>query len=195
MVGGYKACSYCGVEKPESDYNKCSRSADLLQGNCRACNSLRNKANYAAKKEDYRKRHAEWRAANRLKHNANSSKWYFENKERRTETALRWRADNPEFGRAAASKRRLLERQYEGQHYTGADVAALLEAQKGLCIYCNAALNGVYHVDHITPLSKGGSNGPENICITCPPCNMSKHGRILGYEWCECGAAQGGRYK
>lgn len=35
-----------------------------------------------------------------------------------------------------------------------------------------------YHVDHVIPLVQGGSNGPENLVISCPLCNVSKGGRL-----------------
>ena len=35
-----------------------------------------------------------------------------------------------------------------------------------------------YHVDHVIPLSKGGSDGRENIVISCPSCNMSKKDKM-----------------
>jgi 5-methylcytosine-specific restriction endonuclease McrA len=31
-----------------------------------------------------------------------------------------------------------------------------------------------YQIDHIVPLSKGGSNWPRNIQLTCRFCNHSK---------------------
>jgi 5-methylcytosine-specific restriction endonuclease McrA len=50
----------------------------------------------------------------------------------------------------------------------------MLEAQGHSCYYCDVPLFGVYHVDHMTPISRGGSNWPENLCIACPTCNISK---------------------
>lgn len=62
-------------------------------------------------------------------------------------------------------------------HYTQHDVKELLEQQKDRCAYCHVKLNGVYHVDHIIPLSKGGENGKHNIQICCPTCNLRKHAK------------------
>jgi 5-methylcytosine-specific restriction endonuclease McrA len=31
-----------------------------------------------------------------------------------------------------------------------------------------------YHVDHKQPVSRGGSNWPENLAVTCPTCNLRK---------------------
>ena len=31
-----------------------------------------------------------------------------------------------------------------------------------------------YHIDHVMPLAKGGSNGPENLQLLCPTCNLRK---------------------
>jgi 5-methylcytosine-specific restriction endonuclease McrA len=54
--------------------------------------------------------------------------------------------------------------------------------QRGKCHWCGEKVGRFYHVDHVVPLSKGGSNGPENLVIACAFCNISKHDR-LPHEW------------
>lgn len=45
-------------------------------------------------------------------------------------------------------------------------------AQDGLCAYCCAKLEpGKYQVEHIIPLAAGGTNGAQNLCLACKPCN------------------------
>jgi 5-methylcytosine-specific restriction endonuclease McrA len=34
-----------------------------------------------------------------------------------------------------------------------------------------------FHVDHKTPLSRGGSNWPSNIVCACAECNMKKNAK------------------
>jgi 5-methylcytosine-specific restriction endonuclease McrA len=58
--------------------------------------------------------------------------------------------------------------------------------QCGKCYYCHIKVGQTYHVDHIIPLSKGGSNGPENLVISCPRCNHRKQDK-LPHEWPEGG--------
>lgn len=61
--------------------------------------------------------------------------------------------------------------------YTCADIRAQKNRQKGRCFWCSETLNNKYHIDHVTPLCLGGSNGVENIVVSCPRCNMAKHTR------------------
>jgi len=61
----------------------------------------------------------------------------------------------------------------DGDH-TAADIRAQYERQHGRCYWCGVKVGKKYHVDHVTPLCKGGSNGPENIVVSCTHCNHSK---------------------
>lgn len=65
---------------------------------------------------------------------------------------------------------------------TKGDINRQYERQKGKCYYCKTALVGVYEIEHIIPLARGGSNWPENIVITCLTCNRTKGGK-LPHEW------------
>lgn len=48
------------------------------------------------------------------------------------------------------------------------------------CVYCGSA--GTLEVDHIKPVSKGGSHQIENLATACFPCNRSKGAKTLA-EW------------
>ncbi len=122
---------------------------------------------------------------------------YERHKEKRREYQRRYRRENLEKVRAyqrayreaheeserersRANVRRRLARKAnaEGSHIAR-DVLDLLESQGGLCAYCECTLDENYHVDHMTPLSRGGSDFPENLAITCPNCNLRKGGKTV----------------
>ncbi|MEC0328695.1 HNH endonuclease signature motif containing protein [Paenibacillus macerans] len=48
-----------------------------------------------------------------------------------------------------------------------------MTAQKGDPEY-DAIFDRVFHIDHKTPLSKGGTNDEDNLQVLCGKCNMSK---------------------
>jgi 5-methylcytosine-specific restriction endonuclease McrA len=77
-------------------------------------------------------------------------------------------------------KRRAIKLSAPGSH-TADDVAALFKQQEATCL-CGADLNLGYHIDHIMPLARGGSDGPENLQLLCPPCNVSKGPKTM-LEW------------
>lgn len=53
-------------------------------------------------------------------------------------------------------------------------VRRLFDFQEGLCAYCGTNLGEIeYHVEHIIPLSFGGTNNSSNLCLACPQCNLT----------------------
>jgi hypothetical protein len=49
------------------------------------------------------------------------------------------------------------------------------------CAYCGGKPpEVVLHIDHITPVSKGGANDPENLITSCRDCNLGKSDVPLG---------------
>lgn len=54
------------------------------------------------------------------------------------------------------------------------DIELAIEVQDWKCLSCSRCLMDGYDVDHIVPISKGGSNLPINIQILCPICNRQK---------------------
>lgn len=49
------------------------------------------------------------------------------------------------------------------------------------CAYCSAPAS---HLDHVEPLSKGGTDTESNIVPACARCNLSKGAKTLA-EWSE----------
>jgi 5-methylcytosine-specific restriction endonuclease McrA len=66
------------------------------------------------------------------------------------------------------------------RHHTASDVQCALEVQSGLCFYCHINISENYTVDHLIPLARGGSDGPENIVVACASCNFHKADRTPG---------------
>ena len=117
--------------------------------------------------------------------------WYHQNRERGIEYSRSYREAHPERIRvknanwekanrparlAIAHRRRARKRNAPGSH-TAADIEAKLTSQDGHCYYCSSSLANGYHVEHLTPLSRGGSDGIENIVLSCPTCNLRKHAK------------------
>jgi 5-methylcytosine-specific restriction endonuclease McrA len=90
------------------------------------------------------------------------------------ERSRRWRVTKS--GRAStvviAANRRARKRGADGS-YTRHDVAKIAAAQKGRCAVCKKRAK--LTIDHIVPLSKGGSNWPSNLQMTCMSCNCRKN--------------------
>ena len=88
-----------------------------------------------------------------------------------------WRDGHRAASGASTARRRESERDNGGK-YTAADVAAQYLRQHGSCYWCGVKVGKAYHVDHVFPLSRGGSNGPDNLVVACPACNCAKGAKL-----------------
>jgi 5-methylcytosine-specific restriction endonuclease McrA len=66
--------------------------------------------------------------------------------------------------------------------YTMDDVEQMYLDQAGECAGCGGMLNENYHVDHVNPLARNGTNSAENLELLCRLCNQSK-GYKTWTEW------------
>jgi len=130
--------------------------------------------------EKCKARSTRWRKLNRARRNARERALEKRNPELTRARKQRWVERNRDkvnaHGRANVAKRRAIKKQVGGS-YTMQDVTWLLKRQRAKCVACKKDIRHAYHVDHIVPLSKGGSNGRRNLQLLCPPCNLSKHAK------------------
>jgi len=75
------------------------------------------------------------------------------------------------------NKRRARLIQAEGFHTTQ-DIQMLIKTSKGICWWCGEKIIGKLHIDHRIPLAKGGSNWPNNLCVSCQKCNQIKNAKM-----------------
>lgn len=54
----------------------------------------------------------------------------------------------------------------------------IIERDGPLCAYCGETAIPI-HIDHIYPLSRGGSNDLENLTVACAQCNIEKSDHTL----------------
>ena len=199
-----KTCSKCGVEKPATAeyFWKSIRGYLGLASECKDCAHVRKNAYYLATREKRQAYQVRYRADNPAKCHALKIAWAKANPEKVKAAKQKHRASHYSMVCAQEAeyrakhiekisarrsayrakhltehavyehKRRAAKANAEGS-YTAEDVISQHTRQKGKCFYCHTRLDK-YHVDHVIPLALGGGNGPENIVIACPKCNLSK---------------------
>lgn len=113
-----------------------------------------------------------WYAANREAQNAKRRAWAIANPEKRRAIRAKWQAKNRVKLAADAQRRRDIRR-------AGASVIemeAVMAAAEGLCTYCGHPSQAL-EFDHLTAITKGGTNSLDNLLPCCRTCNSSKGNR------------------
>jgi len=129
-------------------------------------------------REKVAKMNRAWREAHKETHN-----------EKKRIDAKKYYQENKEACRARVVHRRAVQRNVSSEPWTHNEIAA---AGTGLCPYCGIQIGMIYdsivmHIDHIIPLSRGGTNLIENLEPICVTCNLSKHDKTKEeyLEWLE----------
>lgn len=200
----FKTCIKCGQSFPQTTeyFNRDSSKPDGFCPYCKKCRHAERAEQYKnspSLMEKTRERAAKWFLDNIERARENRKKQYQNNREKAIADARKWREENidkyKEYNRehhkcsypnnkerinCNTRNRRAKIAGLSGKH-TKKDIDNLFVKQSGKCFYCGDILN-TYQVDHVIPVSRGGSNSPDNLVLACEFCNKSK-GNRLPEEW------------
>ncbi len=138
------------------------RERQVSNGTCFGCKAIADVKSQRKNKAAYYIRHKRWRDRNLDKVHA----W-----------AKRWQLDNPSMN-SVKSRNYYAKMRGNGGKHTHQDIIEMLALQANKCCYCGTVLTRKnMHVDHIVPVSAGGSNGRDNLQILCGYCNRCKADR------------------
>ena len=117
-------------------------------------------------------------------------KYYYSlNKERYYLGSIQWQKKNPEKLRESqrkyywshTEKVRLQKRARNTGHITEKQWISLCDESLYTCKHCNKVFHiSLLSIDHIIPITLGGSNDISNLQPLCLPCNKRKGNRFIG---------------
>lgn len=81
------------------------------------------------------------------------------------------------------NRRNQHNRRVAGNMPTQKELDDLFDEQGHMCLYCLDPLTyETYTIEHILPISRGGTNNLDNIGFVCQPCNSSRRNKSF-VEW------------
>lgn len=196
-------CKVCAQDLPATT-EFFYRDRATLRLTCKRCTLESQKASYDADPTARLAHSRRWRNENRDRAIAASSRAYYENREERLakekaryhsdpevrakkiENAKRWTSANaaksreikrrsqlshPDTKRHNKMARRARERNALVERV---EASKVLKSFGHRCFYCAKRLGKGFHIDHKTPLSRGGLHCYANVVPSCPSCNVRK---------------------
>ena len=170
-----QTCSICKKTSEDVKFNKNTRR-------CISCEKVYHHNWYKENTEKEKKRVTLWMNENperakkyrEISYHRNRDKilklgkrWRNKNKEKMAELKSTWRKKNPLKSQEYNNKRRVRG----GRSFTSDELEILISLYP-FCLKCGT--DKQLEVDHIVPLSKGGSNIITNLQMLCKSCNRSK---------------------
>lgn len=141
----------------------------------------RRKGRLSAIRKHDRERKAVRYAAKADQIRARARERYRENPERVRAAVREWCRANPEK-KSAMDARRRGRRKGLPTDATKARADFIRwsrNAPRVRCYWCRGpTAKRDRHIDHIIPIARGGSDTVGNLCVSCRPCNMSKHTKM-----------------
>lgn len=130
-----------------------------------------------------------WQNNNREKFQQSQKLWEEKNKDARKSYAKQWRSENLDKIRSKNRKRRALILNNEHESYTEEQVLVLYGTKCHICktdidlntsrSVKNPGWEYGLHIDHLIPISKGGSDTLKNVRPSHGICNIKKGARKL----------------
>lgn len=203
-----KTCAWCKESKEVSQFTKCRGNKDGLFSYCRSCKSTKAKQsrernseriktyayNYnrnmpqkvkdkkrARDKKWYEKNKERIAKATRKRYEKNRDEIlrkgrerYQRNKQRLKGVRKKWEQNNKAVRREITTRRRTRKLNNGIFKVTNKELNKMLNS---LCYICQEAK--CEHIDHIIPISKGGTHSIGNLAPSCKSCNLRKGAKLL----------------
>jgi len=154
-----KTCKKCGEKKDPAEFYRHKLTVDKLNPWCKECC-----------RADCRR----WRKENPDKKRAASKRWGDNNRARCRKNHREWCRKNPQRIRADNARRRARMLGAPG-FCTPEQLSDLIAYYNERCYLCGAPYEVI---DHVIPLSRGGTNWPSNLRPACNYCNNKKHASL-----------------
>lgn len=177
-----KICSFCKKEKTHDCFSSDKSRKDGKQRVCKECHKEYNKKYEKTDKcQNYRK---EYRSTEHYKQISLKRYHTYRHTEKykRIQKEYENRPESKFYKKLRNKNRVHMKRSLSGDKSSSSFLFNLIIIQDNKCVYCNYYFNNDFHIEHLHPLSKGGSNLIYNIALSCPNCNIKKKDKLL-HEW------------
>ena len=170
-----KRCTKCGENKPNTNeyFAFSNKSKGILRPSCKVCDKKYRENN----KDSLTEYHKKYRENNKGKIKESWKKYYENNKDKIKE----YRENNKDKIKGYTHKRRALKLG-NGGSYTKSQWLDTLEYFDYKCAYTGECIKHSCHVEHIVPISKGGTSYIWNLVPSTASANLSKQNRDME-EW------------
>lgn len=183
-----KRCTKCKTIRPISSFGKTAKVKSGLRSQCKDCeraycagwreaNPDYQDAYYARNKSKLLARMAQRYAENPQPFRERSRIWAENNQEASKAIQRRWLTNNHEMNRQKSHRRRVRQ-QMAGTYQVSKD--EIHKLSRGSCFYCGSVER--IEIDHVMPLSRGGTHSIGNLVSACLKCNRSKGSKTIT-EW------------
>lgn len=177
---GLRICKACDEAKPISEYHKDSGGTDGLRAQCKDCRTTYMQGYYEGNVEQRREYMSERRKTHAEHVRAIDAARYERDKDKRLVLAT----EHSHIRRA-----RIKEAGWE----RGVTVPALRKVHGDNCCYCGVEMtftrgkrgtiaSNKATLEHVLPISRGGTHTWDNAALACHRCNTSKNAKTVD-EW------------
>ncbi len=178
-----KRCYRCKNIKSIKDFYVCRSKPDGLQNSCKDCSRLNNRmwtSNNKEKVKEFKKKYYYGDIDTTRKHQRDV---YARNSENRKASIKKYRDSNPDKVKQWRWNRNYKLRINTGdmQFLTASEWNSILLKYNNTCLGCGMKSYKLT-IDHVIPVSLGGTNTIDNIQPLCSKCNSKKHTKIIDYR-------------
>lgn len=176
-----KRCSHCKNDLSLSDFQKNRRAPDGLQCRCRACTKIAHIACRAKRGHLWSEKTNPWghRSENRLRVNAATRARRAKNVVKARQEGRDYRIKNPYCHAVCVANARAKKLGVEST-LTVEEWKEIVHTSKNICHLCGREISfkigspDRISLDHVLPMSRGGTNTKENVLPAHRACNRSR---------------------